>query len=236
MPSARVGIFYYPWFATPRTDGRYAHWQQGSSTPPANLASGFYPARGLYSSADALVVDAQMGEIAAAGIGTVIVFLVGERVGGRQAATAGGRGREGARALGRRARRAVRGQNGRVHRAGHRLPAHVRRDRLLHLGFGRAAGRGVGGVERPPLRRAHVREHEPRGPRRRRQVRRALHLRRPPVRRRALPAPLRPGAARSDCSAPRRSGRATTPGVPRATPACGHGGTARPTTRCGAAR
>ena len=73
MPSARVGIFYYPWFATPRTDGRYAHWQQGSSTPPANLASGFYPARGLYSSADGLVVDAQMGEIAAAGIGTVIV-------------------------------------------------------------------------------------------------------------------------------------------------------------------
>ena len=71
-PSARVGIFYYPWFATPRTDGRYGHWQQGGSVPPAQVASSFYPARGVYSSADALVVDAQMREIAAAGIGIVI--------------------------------------------------------------------------------------------------------------------------------------------------------------------
>ena len=59
-PSPRVGIFYYPWFATPQRDGGFAHWQQGGSTPPATLASGFYPARGAYSSADALVVDAQM--------------------------------------------------------------------------------------------------------------------------------------------------------------------------------
>jgi len=72
-PSARVGIFYYPWFATAQRDGAYAHWQQGGSAPPDSLASGFYPARGPYSSADALVLDAQMGEIAAAGIGTVIV-------------------------------------------------------------------------------------------------------------------------------------------------------------------
>ncbi len=71
-PAARVGIFYYPWFATPQHDGGFAHWQQGGRTPPASLASGFYPARGPYSSADALVLDAQMGEIAAAGIGTVI--------------------------------------------------------------------------------------------------------------------------------------------------------------------
>ena len=71
-PSARVGIFYYPWFATPPRDGEFAHWHQGGSTPPVNLASGFYPARGPYSSADALVLDAQMQEIAAAGIGTVI--------------------------------------------------------------------------------------------------------------------------------------------------------------------
>ncbi|MGZ8783344.1 MAG: alpha-mannosidase [Gaiellaceae bacterium] len=71
-PSARVGIFYYPWFATPQRDGHYAHWQQGGSLPPVDVASGFYPARGVYSSADALVVDAQMREIAAAGIGIVI--------------------------------------------------------------------------------------------------------------------------------------------------------------------
>ncbi len=71
-PAVRVGIFYYPWFATPQQDGAFAHWQQGGSAPPASLASGFYPARGPYSSADALVLGAQMREIAASGIGTVI--------------------------------------------------------------------------------------------------------------------------------------------------------------------
>ena len=71
-PSARVGIFYYPWFATPQSDGHYAHWQQGGTLPPFDVGSSFYPARGVYSSADALVVDAQMREIAAAGAGIVI--------------------------------------------------------------------------------------------------------------------------------------------------------------------
>ena len=71
-PSARVGVFYYPWFATPQRDGRYLHWQQGGAVPPAGVASSYYPARGVYSSADAVVVEAQMREIAAAGIGTVI--------------------------------------------------------------------------------------------------------------------------------------------------------------------
>jgi hypothetical protein len=72
-PSASVGIFYYPWFGTPQRDGGYSHWQQGGTAPPANLASSFYPARGAYSSADAVVVAAQMREIAATGVGTVIV-------------------------------------------------------------------------------------------------------------------------------------------------------------------
>ena len=71
-PSARVGIFYYPWFATPGQDGRYLHWQQGGSRPPDDVASSFYPSRGVYSSADALVVDAQLREIAGAGVGVVI--------------------------------------------------------------------------------------------------------------------------------------------------------------------
>jgi glycoprotein endo-alpha-1,2-mannosidase len=71
-PAARVGVFYYPWFATPQNDGRYLHWQQGGSLPPVDVASSFYPARGVYSSADALVVEVQMREIASAGIGTVI--------------------------------------------------------------------------------------------------------------------------------------------------------------------
>ena len=77
-PSARVGIFYYPWFATPQRDGAFAHWQQGGSAPPANVASSFYPTRGAYSSSDALVLDAQMREIAAAGVGTVIASWWGQ--------------------------------------------------------------------------------------------------------------------------------------------------------------
>lgn len=71
-PSERVGIFFYPWFATPKNDGAYAHWQQGGNRPPGNIASSFYPARGAYSSTDALVLDAQLREIARARIGTVI--------------------------------------------------------------------------------------------------------------------------------------------------------------------
>jgi glycoprotein endo-alpha-1,2-mannosidase len=71
-PSARVGIFYYPWFATPQRDGAYAHWHQNGAAPPREVASSFYPARGAYSSADELVIEAQLREIAGAGIGTVI--------------------------------------------------------------------------------------------------------------------------------------------------------------------
>ena len=70
--STRVGIFYYPWFGTPQRDGRYLHWQQGGMWPPLDVASSYFPARGLYSSSDTLVVDAQMREIAGAGVGAVI--------------------------------------------------------------------------------------------------------------------------------------------------------------------
>ncbi len=72
-PSQRVGIFFYPWFATPQTDGAYAHWHQDGNASFLNLASSFYPSRRPYSSGDALVLDAQMREIGAAGIGAVIV-------------------------------------------------------------------------------------------------------------------------------------------------------------------
>jgi hypothetical protein len=78
-PSARVGIFYYPWYGTPARDGGFDHWQQGGSSPPLTLASSFYPSRGAYSSSDALVLNAQMSEISAAGIGTVITSWWGRR-------------------------------------------------------------------------------------------------------------------------------------------------------------
>jgi glycoprotein endo-alpha-1,2-mannosidase len=68
----RVAIFFYPWYGTPALDGGYKHWSQNGSVPPFAIASSFYPARGLYSSADPRVLDAQMREIRTAGIDQVI--------------------------------------------------------------------------------------------------------------------------------------------------------------------
>jgi len=70
----RATIFYYPWYGTAAAaDSGYAHWGQNGHVPPADIASNFYPARGIYSSGDAFVVGAQMREIAAAGIAEVAV-------------------------------------------------------------------------------------------------------------------------------------------------------------------
>jgi hypothetical protein len=71
--TAEAAIFYYAWFGTPDADGGYQHWQQGGSAPPFAVASSYFPARGPYSSSDALVVAQQMREIAHTGVGTVIV-------------------------------------------------------------------------------------------------------------------------------------------------------------------
>ncbi len=74
-PAGRTetAIFFYPWFGTPARDGEYAHWQQGGSVPPGQIASSYYPARGPYSSSDERVLAAQMRELDAAGIATVVV-------------------------------------------------------------------------------------------------------------------------------------------------------------------
>ena len=70
---AESAIFYYPWFGTPARDGDWIHWRQGGTRPPRSIGANYYPARGPYSSGDAAVVAAQMREIAAAGVDTVIV-------------------------------------------------------------------------------------------------------------------------------------------------------------------
>ena len=71
--SAReTSIFYYPWYGTPSWDGGYSHWDQNGHTPPLDLASSYYPARGPYSSQDPRVVAAQMRDIAGAGIKEVV--------------------------------------------------------------------------------------------------------------------------------------------------------------------
>lgn len=68
-----VAIFYYAWYGTPARDGAWQHWNQNGHQPPGDLYSRYYPARGAYSSSDPAVVDAQMAEIAAAGVDEVIV-------------------------------------------------------------------------------------------------------------------------------------------------------------------
>ena len=76
VPAARAGtvaIFYYPWYGTPSHDGAWQHWNQNGHQPPGDIYSSYYPARGPYSSSSRKVVDAQMAEIAAAGVDEVIV-------------------------------------------------------------------------------------------------------------------------------------------------------------------
>ncbi|HET9733364.1 MAG TPA: hypothetical protein VFP54_11880 [Acidimicrobiales bacterium] len=71
-PPARTAAFYYPWYANPTVDGAWRHWDEGGHTPPLDIGSDYYPTRGAYSSHDPSVVDAQMADMAGAGIDEVI--------------------------------------------------------------------------------------------------------------------------------------------------------------------
>ena len=68
-----VAAFYYAWYGTPEADGGWLHWDQGRRRPPLDIGTTSYPSRGPYSSSDPTVLAAQMAEIAAAGIDTIIV-------------------------------------------------------------------------------------------------------------------------------------------------------------------
>ncbi len=74
----RVSAFFYPWYATTSQDGAYAHWEQLGHDPPNDIASSYYPAQGLYSSSDRLVLAQQMDEIRAAGIDELAVSWWGQ--------------------------------------------------------------------------------------------------------------------------------------------------------------
>lgn len=65
-----VAIFYYPWYGTISLDGSYQHWYHAAW--PFQLASGYFPVRGPYSSSDPAVVTAQMKEIAGVGVHEVV--------------------------------------------------------------------------------------------------------------------------------------------------------------------
>jgi glycoprotein endo-alpha-1,2-mannosidase len=68
----QTAAFYYPWYGTHARDGAYLHWGQNGRAAPLEIASNFFPARGAYSSGDPSVLDAQMRELAAAGVRTVV--------------------------------------------------------------------------------------------------------------------------------------------------------------------
>jgi len=78
LAGGRVSAFYYPWYGTSAADGSYQHWSQDGHAPPNDIASSYYPAIGLYSSSDKLVIDAQMSEIQSAGIDEIAVSWWGK--------------------------------------------------------------------------------------------------------------------------------------------------------------
>lgn len=85
----RVAAFYYGWYGTPETDGKWMHWNhsvlphwtpdvraqypEANFLAPHDIHAPFYPSRGLYSSKDASVIAEQMAEMKRHGIGTAIV-------------------------------------------------------------------------------------------------------------------------------------------------------------------
>ncbi|HET7127900.1 MAG TPA: hypothetical protein VFJ93_02350 [Gaiellaceae bacterium] len=78
VAGGRVSAFYYPWYGTSAADGAYQHWSQDGHAPPNDIASSYYPAIGLYSSSDKLVIDAQMSEVRSAGIDEIAVSWWGK--------------------------------------------------------------------------------------------------------------------------------------------------------------
>jgi hypothetical protein len=76
--SLRVSAFYYPWYGTSARDGAFQHWAQRGHAPPNDIAAGYYPSRGLYSSSDRLVTGQQMDDMRAAGIDEVAVSWWGQ--------------------------------------------------------------------------------------------------------------------------------------------------------------
>jgi hypothetical protein len=70
--AGETSIFYYPWWGTPKRDGSFLHWNQRGHAPPVDLATTYYPARGVYSSSDWKLLRSQMKEIAGSGVREVV--------------------------------------------------------------------------------------------------------------------------------------------------------------------
>jgi len=81
-PERRLHGFYYPWYASPSTDGGYGHWNHGVAVrkgPPKQFPGGddiganFYPQLGCYSSNSAADVDRHMKQLRRARVGVIAV-------------------------------------------------------------------------------------------------------------------------------------------------------------------
>jgi glycoprotein endo-alpha-1,2-mannosidase len=68
-----VAVFFYTWYGTPAFDGHFTHWGQNGHAAPAEIASAFFPARGVYSSSDRNVLREQLREIVGAGADTLVI-------------------------------------------------------------------------------------------------------------------------------------------------------------------
>src|SRR5204863_4915353 len=71
--AVRTAVFFYGWWGTAARDSGYRHWQQNGHRPPADIASDYYPLRGVYSSSSPAVLAAQMAEIRRAGIDEAVI-------------------------------------------------------------------------------------------------------------------------------------------------------------------
>jgi len=78
-PSSRVAAFYYPWYRTPDVDGYWDHWGDGEFNPPLDIPSDYYPALGVYSAADPLIVAQHCAWLREAGVGVVVSSWWGQR-------------------------------------------------------------------------------------------------------------------------------------------------------------
>jgi len=67
-----VSAFFYPWYAQRDRDGEWRHWESNRHEPPEDVAANFYPTRGAYSSGDPTILDAQMVDMAAAGVDVAV--------------------------------------------------------------------------------------------------------------------------------------------------------------------
>ncbi len=71
-PSYRVAAFYYPWYGSIDSDGRWIHWDQAGHTPPEDIGSDYYPWLGAYSSNDPSIVAQHFSWLRKAGVGVIV--------------------------------------------------------------------------------------------------------------------------------------------------------------------